>query len=110
MASGMELSMMRNGVMGGVSASVPIFAGGQIVNGNRLAEVGVEVSRLNLRQSENEVRLTTQNCFWQVVVMKEKLRTIAALEQQLASLRRDVQTSVDAGLTTRNDLLQVQLR
>ena len=106
----MGMSLMKNGVVGGVSASIPLFTGGQIVNSNRLAEVGVEVGRLNLRQSENEVKLTTQGYFWKVVVMKEKLCTLSVVEEQLNSLRKDVQSSVDAGLTTRNDLLQVQLR
>ena len=107
---GMEMSLMKNGVVGGVSAALPLFTGGQIVNGNRLAKVGVEVSKLQKRQSENEVVLTAENYYWKVVVMKEKLRTIAAIEEQLASLLKDVQASVDAGLTTRNDLLRVRLQ
>lgn len=107
---GTEMSMLKNGIVGGVSAAVPLFAGGQIVNGNRLAEIGVEVSRLQRNQSINEVLLTTEQYFWQVVMLKEKLKTLDALEVQLKRMHDDVQTSVEAGITTRNDLLQVQLR
>lgn len=63
MSPEMQMSLMKNGVIGGVSASMPIFTGGQIVNGNKLAEVGEEVSRLQYNLSENEVRLTTENYF-----------------------------------------------
>lgn len=107
---GTEMSMLKNGIVGGVFAAMPLFAGGQIVNGNRLAEIGVEVSRLQRNQSINEVLLTTEQYFWQVVMLKEKLKTLDALEVQLKRMHDDVQTSVEAGITTRNDLLQVQLR
>lgn len=106
----MQMSLMKNGVLGGVSASMPLFAGGQIVNGNRLAEVNLQVNRLQYNQSENEVKLTTESYYWQVVMLKEKLNTITVVEAQLANLQKDVQASVDAGVTTRNDLLQMQLR
>lgn len=110
MSPEMQMSLMKNGVIGGVSASMPIFTGGQIVNGNKLAEVGEEVSRLQYNMSENEVRLTTENYFWQIITLKEKLQTLAAVETQLAQLTKDVDASVEAGITTRNDLLQIRLR
>lgn len=110
MSPEMQMSLMKNGVIGGVSASMPIFTGGQIVNGNKLAEAGEEVSRLQYNMSENEVRLTTENYFWQIITLKEKLQTLAAVETQLAQLTKDVEASVEAGITTRNDLLQIRLR
>ena len=110
MSPEMQMSLMKNGVIGGVSASMPIFTGGQIVNGNKLAEVGEEVSRLQYNLSENEVRLTTENYFWQIITLKEKLQTLAAVETQLDRLTKDVEAAVEAGITTRNDLLQIRLR
>lgn len=103
----MHLSMLKGGVMGGVTVTQPLFAGGQIVNGNRLAAVGVEVSRMQREQSENEVRLTVEQYYWQVVVQQEKLATLRALERLLQNLRKDVETAVGAGVKTRNELLQV---
>ncbi|RHJ86755.1 TolC family protein [Parabacteroides sp. AM08-6] len=110
MAPGQNMSMLKDGIVGGVSAALPLFTGGQIINGNKLARVDVEVNRLQQKLSENEVRLTTEQYFWQVVMLKEKLNTISKVEQQLAQILNDVENSVSAGLTTRNDLLQVQLR
>lgn len=110
MAPGQSMSMLKDGMVGGITAALPLFTGGQIINGNKLAKVNVEVNRLQHNLSENEVRLTTEQYFWQVVMLKEKLNTIAKVEQQLAQIENDVKNAVDAGLTTRNDLLQVQLR
>ena len=55
MGPGMQMSLMKKGVVGGVSASMPLFTGGQIVNGNKLAKVNIQVNRLQYNQSENEV-------------------------------------------------------
>lgn len=110
LAPGQSMMLLKNGVVGGVSATLPLFTGGQIVNSNRLAEVNVEVNQLQRRQSENEVRLTTEQYFWQVVMLKEKLKTLAVVDEQLKAIHKDVENSVTAGLTNRNDLLQVKLR
>lgn len=105
-----QLALLKNGVIGGVTATMPIFTGGQILNGNKLAKVNVEVNQLKHRQSENEIKLTTEQYFWQIVMLEEKLKTLSTLEEQLESLHKDVEASVNAGVTNRNDLLQVKLR
>ena len=109
-APGMSMKLLKNGLMGGVNATLPLFTGGQIVQGNQLAKVNVEKYRLLGRQAENEVRLTTEQYFWQVAMLKEKLCTLSVVESQLAGMHKDVDAAVSAGITNRNDLLQVQLR
>ena len=110
LAPGMEMSMMKNGIMGGVSAQLPLFTGGRILNANRLADVGVETSRQQRRMSQNEVVLTAETYFWQAVMLKEKLKTVKAVERQLDKFAKDADAAVAAGVSDRNDLLQVNLR
>lgn len=110
LAPGMEMSMMKNGIMGGVSAQLPLFTGGRILNANRLADVGVETSRQQRRVSQNEVALTAETYFWQAVMLKEKLKTVEAVERQLDKFAKDADAAVAAGVTDRNDLLQVNLK
>lgn len=105
-----NMGMIKNGVVGNVMAMQPIIAGGQIINGNKLAKVGVEASRIQLEASEDEVELTTEQYFWQVVSLKEKLVTLGTVHKMLEQMEKDVTVSVNAGVTTRNDLLQVQLK
>lgn len=107
---GMEMAMMKNGVVGGITAVQPVFAGGQIVNGNKLAHLGEEVSRYQMKQTEDEVSLNVEQYYRQVVSLREKLKTIGIMESLVDNLYKDVKVSVDAGVTTRNDLLQVQLK
>ena len=110
LANPISISMLKNGTIGSVMATQPLFAGGQIVNGNRLAKVGEDVSRLQLQLSENEVAKTAEQYFWQMVSLQEKAKTVAAVEAMLTDIRKDVDVAVRAGLVLRNDLLQVQLR
>lgn len=105
-----ELSLMKNGSTAGIMAMQPVFAGGQIINGNRLAKVGEEVSHLQLQLSENEVEKTTEKYFWQLATLLEKNYTIEAVTAFLADIHKDVDVAVKAGLVLRNDLLQVELR
>jgi len=106
----MQMSLLKNGIIGGVTATQPLFAGGRIINGNKLAKVGVEVSKLQMQQTENEVNLTTEQYYWQVVTLEEKLRTIIAIENMLNNWCKDVEAAVKAGVKNRNDLLQVELK
>lgn len=110
MSPEMQMSLAKNGIMGGITATQPLFAGGQIVNANKLARVGEEASRYQREQSENEVELTVEQYYWQVVTLKEKRKTLLSLREMLERLQRDVEVAVGAGVTNRNDLLQVQLK
>ena len=110
LANPISVSMMKNGTIGALTAVQPVFAGGQIINGNKLAKVGEEVSRLQLQLSENEVEKTAEQYFWQLASLQEKMKTVEAVDTLLAGIHKDVDVAVRAGLAMRNDLLQVQLR
>ena len=110
LGSPINISMMKNGTIAGLTAVQPVFAGGQIINGNRLAKVGEDVSRLQLQLSENEVEKQTELFYWQLVSLQEKMKTIEAVQALLADIYKDVEVAVRAGVAMRNDMLQVQLR
>ncbi|MDR0872451.1 MAG: TolC family protein [Prevotellaceae bacterium] len=104
-----QVDIIKNTLVGGFMAMQPIFAGGQIINGNRLAKAGVEAGKLQKQMTENEVLLATERYFWQIVSLKEKMKTIEDSETMLNRILSDVKVAVEAGLTTRNDLLRVEL-
>ena len=105
-----SISLAKNGVGAGITAMQPVFAGGQIINGNKLAKVGEDVSKLQRGLSENDVRLNAETYYWQAVMLKEKLRTLDQMDKQLVSVEEDAKAAVEAGVRNLNDLLQVQLR
>lgn len=105
-----NISLMKNGVFGSVAALQPVFMGGQIINGNKLAKVGVQASEIQLEASEDEVEMNTEQYYWQSVSLKQKLLTLASVHEMLEQLEKDVDNMVRVGAVNRNDLLQVQLR
>lgn len=106
----LSMGMMKHGLMGGVTAIQPLFAGRQVAAGNRLARIGEEAGGLKLRVSEREVTETVEKYFWQLVALRGKLKTLDVVDRQLEQIRRDVEIAVKAGVSTRNDLLRVELK
>lgn len=87
----------------------PLFVGGQIVNGNRLADIGKQVAELQAElQTKDLLQKVTEN-YYQIVKLKLNLATIRSVQEQLHAIYREVQSYVDAGVTTHNDLLRVRL-
>ena len=93
-----------------IALTQPLYAGGRIMAGNRLAKIGQEAALLQLRMKEKDVLQKVTECYWQVASVKYNLQTIAAAEKQLGAVCGLVENYVKAGVTTRNDLLKVQLR
>lgn len=104
------MKLLDEGTFGGAMVTMPIFAGGQIYHSNQLAKLGVELSELQLRQTRNEVTLTVDQYYWNIVVLNEKLKTLQHVSALLEKICSDAKAAVDAGIKNRNDLLQVELR
>ena len=105
-----ELGLIKNGKMAGVQALQPVFTGGRIINGNKLASVGEEVAKLRQQQTNNELRLTTETFFWKLNTLESSMEVLDKAVEFLDTLESQVKVMVDAGLITRNDLLKVQLK
>lgn len=104
------MQMINGGIMGGVTAVQPVFAGLRIVRGNQLAKLGYEAAKLQLKMSEDEVNTQVETYFWKIVMLKEKQKMLEALDRQLEHIAGDVDAAVAAGVINRNDKLQVELK
>lgn len=105
-----SMGLVKKGKAAGVQALQPVFMGGQIVNGNRLAKVGEAVAELQRTQTENEVRMTTEKYFWQLATLKSTRLTLLSAIEMLDTLSAQVNVAVEAGIAMRNDLLKVELK
>ena len=114
MAPQLGISPMYSTLKYGYSASVmalqPVYAGGRIIAGNRLATLGVEVSRLQQAVTVRDRMLDVEAAYWQVVALQEKGRTLEGLASMLDTLAHNVSAAVDAGVAMDTDLMQVQLK
>ncbi len=67
-----DISLLKKGSYAGLNLIQRIFLGGRVVNGNRLAHVGEEVSRLQKRQTADEVRKDVEQYYWQLDSLHSK--------------------------------------
>lgn len=104
------LGIIDRGHGAAIWALQPVFAGGQIVNGNRLARVGEEAEKLRRQKSADDVALQTEALYWQLASLKATRQTLYAAVSTLDTLAEQVAVAVDAGVVTRNDLLKVELK
>ena len=105
-----SLSMCENGLGVGATALQPVFMGGQIVNGNRLAKLGVQAAELQNGLTQDKLLQQVEENYWLVVSLCEKKKTIAQALILLDTLSRDVNAACEAGLLTQNDKLKVTLK
>lgn len=104
------VQLLDRAQLGVVSAVQPLYTGGRIVNGNRLAAVGVDVARRQAALAEREAITQADEKYWQVVVLAAKERTLGAYDALLAALEKQAADAVRNGLVTRNELLKVQVQ
>ena len=103
-------STLDYGVSATVSVMQPVFAGGRIVNGNRLAALGVEAAGLQKNIRERTTSEEVETGYWQVVSLEEKYKSLDDVQELLDNLYRDASAAVDAGVVTETDLLQIQMK
>ena len=88
----------------------PLFHGGQIVYGNKLARVQEDVMTLKQQLTEKDVLQKVTECYWKLAQVRYNLSTIEAAEKQLDAVMAQVENFLKAGVTTRNSQLKVRLR
>jgi len=105
-----SLGFLQYGYMAGVSALQPVYVGGKIVNGNRLAKVGIEAAELQQQIAERDKMETVEESYWLVVGLQDKQTTLNTTTHLLDTIHHVVETAVKAGIAIPSDLLQVEMR
>ena len=105
-----EYSFIQNGVILNAMATEPIYAGGRIRNGNKLAKLGIEAAELQEKVKEDEVRLQTETLYWQIVALQEKLTTLDQLDRLLDTLDKDLSGAIEAGLAMPTDQYKLKVK
>ena len=105
-----RLELMKHGFSASVVASQPVYAGGRIVNGNRLASLGEEAAVLQAEIRMRDVLEEVESTYYLVVGLKEKEATVEAALTLIDSVERVAASALENGLATRADMLQINLR
>ncbi len=96
--------------VGMVTVQQPLFAGGRIVNGNRLADTGLAAARHQLRIKSDETKAQAEKKYRLLKVLAAKKKTLLAYERMINSLYDQVSQAAENGLVTKTDVLRVGLK
>ena len=105
-----EMTLMKKGSSISGNFVQPLFAGGRIINGNRLASLGVDAANLMAEAKTRDVIENIESSYYLVTGLQQKVATLKAALDLIDSLDRTVQAALANGLVTNADALQVQLK
>ena len=106
---GMDLQMAGT-YIAGLSLTLPLYAGGKITTGNKLAKVGIEVQKINQEKTRQEVIYEADKAYFTYLAVKSKVTVLEAYIQQMDSLVSQVNLSVGVEMATNSDLLRIQAK
>ena len=106
---GMELRM-QGMYMAGLSLTQPIYTGGKISTGNRLARIGKEVATEQQLMTRMDILVDADNAYWTYIAVDRKVRMLESYHAQMDTLYRQTKTALDAGMATENDLLRIEAK
>ena len=101
---------MHNVWAAAVSVQQPVFVGGKIVHSNKMAALAEELARCQYEWQEAEVVIDVDQAYWQIVSIDAKRRLAETYADLLHTLQRDVEASVEAGVMTEADALQIRVK
>lgn len=107
---GISLELLEKAYIGAITAIQPVFAGGRIITSNKLAKLGVDVNKSRLVLSKNEILLKTEEQYWLIVSLNEKMKTLHMVELLIDTVYRQVNDAYSAGLINRNDVMKVTIK
>lgn len=93
-----------------VSAQQPLFTGGKILSGYRMATYGAEAEALNYRRSESEVILHATEAYYGVLKAREFRKVSEQAVAQMEAHVRDLENMYQVGMIAENDLLKAKVQ
>lgn len=101
---------MRGTYMAGIQLMQPIYTGGKITAGRKLARIGREASAEQLRMTRMDVIAEADNAYWSFIAVSDKVRLMQQFRQMIDTLYEQTAVAVEAGMATENDLLRINAK
>ena len=96
--------------LGSVSLTQPLYMGGKITAAYQMAKRGAEMANENIRLTESQVIVQTDEAYMQAVLARQLAEVARSYKKLLDELQKNVESAVNHGLKTRNDLMKVQVK
>ena len=87
----------------------PIYMGGKLRNLNKIGQKQVDLSKENLRLEKSNLLLSTDETYWLIVSLKEKLILTKESIKFIEEFKKDINNRYEVGLATKNNVLEAQV-
>ena len=101
---------LGNIFLGSLSLTQPLYMGGKITTAYRMATRGAEMASENIRLTESQVILNTDEAYMQAIRAQQLADVARSYKQLLDELLKNVESAVRHGMKTRNDQMKVQVK
>jgi len=101
---------LKNIFMGGLYVIQPIYTGGKVSTAYNMSKVGVELANENIRLTESEVIVNTDEAYILALKAKQLGDVARSYKTLLDELKKNVEAAHKHGMKTRNDVMKVQVK
>lgn len=101
---------VRGMYMAGIQIVQPIYTGGKITAGRKLAGIGRKVAGEQLRMCRMDIIADADNSYWTYVAVLDKVSLVEAFRSMIDTLYVQTAAAVEAGMAIENDLLRISAR
>ena len=95
---------------GGITLEQPLYMGGKVRTGYRMARIGSEMAEQNRRLTRSEVIVSTSRAYASVIRAREMRQVAERYHALLTELLRSVESARKHGLKPQNDVLKVRVK
>ena len=93
----------------GITMEQPVYAGGKISAGNKMADIGIEMAGENLTLQQMNTLEEADKAYWTYISVSEKVKLTQQAVAMLDEIVQKARNAHEVGLANRNDLLKAQV-
>ena len=104
----LEISL-SGAYLAGVTLEQPVYTGGKISAGNKMAGIGKQMAEDNLELQRLNTIVEADVAYWTYISVNEKVKLAQQAVDMLAVIVEKARNAHDVGMANRNDLLKAQV-
>ncbi len=104
------LMSMKGAYMAGITLQQPVFVGGKIITGNKMAKKGIEMTEENKRLTRMSVIVEAEKAYWIYVSVREKVKLLESYMALLDSLHGRVSDFSEMQMAKPSDIQKIKAK
>jgi len=101
---------VKGAFFAGITLQQPIFVGGRIIAGNKMAKTGVDMAKENINLKRSETIVDAEKMYWLYVSVREKVKLAKSYQSLLDELEKMLTNVYDVDMINKNELMKLQVQ